>query len=179
MTCIVGLVDNGRVWLGGDRAAVEDSHYLMHVAQPKVFRRDEILMGYTSSFRMGQLLQYRLEIPERGERPLDEWMVTDFAEAVRKCMKDGGYTKIENSREQVGCFLVGTEGRLFLFDDQHNILEPQCGFDATGSGISVARGSLHSTGNLGLGPEQRLTLALEAASRFVTSVEPPFDVISA
>lgn len=179
MTCIVGLVDDaGKVWMGGDRAAVEDSHYLMHVAQPKVFRRGPVLIGYTSSFRMGQLLQYQLVIPERDPREsLDEWMVVKFAEAVRSCLKAGGYTKIDSSRETSGTFLVGIEGRLFLFDDAHNVLAPLCNYEACGSGISVARGSLHTTTKLGLRPNQRLIMALEAASEHVTTVRAPFDVI--
>jgi hypothetical protein len=149
----------------------------MNVSQPKVFRRGDILFGYTSSFRMGQLLQYRLAVPERGDRPLEEWMVVDFAEAVRACLKEGGYTKVQESREKVGCFLVGLEGRLFLFDDEHNVLEPSYGYDAVGSGISVARGSLHSTARLRLAPEERLRLALEAACEHVTTVRAPFDII--
>lgn len=179
MTCIVGLVAEGQVWLGGDRAAVDDGHYLAHVVQPKVFRRGDFVFGYTSSFRMGQLLQHRLEIPALPEhQPLDEYMVLAFAEAVRSCLKDGGYTKIENSRETVGRFLVGVRGHLYSFDDDYNLLRTICGYDALGSGISVARGSLHTSAKLGLTPHERVLFALEAASEHTTTVRAPFDVIA-
>jgi hypothetical protein len=178
VTCIVGLIHDGKVWLGGDRAAVGDGHYLTHSAHPKVFRRGSAVIGYTSSFRMGQLLQYRLAIPKRhADRPLDEFMATDFAEAVRECLKEGGYTKFKDCREEVGQFLIGIEGQLYFFDDDHHARRPICGFDACGSGVSVALGSLHTSRQTDMSPRDRLLRALEAASVFVTSVGGPFDII--
>ncbi len=180
MTCIVGLVErDGSVWLGGDRAGVDDSHYLMHTSQPKVFQRGPFLMGYTSSFRMGQLLQYKLAVPDLPtEMDFTEFMATQFVDAVRVCLKDGGYTKITECREKVGVFLVGVAGRLYQFDDDYNVLQTICGYHAVGSGVSVALGSMHATAELKVKPEQRLRMALTAASEFVTGVRPPFDVIT-
>lgn len=179
MTCIVGLVERGTVWIGGDRASVADSHYLTHCGMPKVFRRGHFLFGYTSSFRMGQLLQYRLALPDLPtELDFDEFMATAFVDAVRDCLRDGGYTTIDNNKEETGTFLVGVEGRLYRYDDDHQIIRPHCNFDACGSGISVSLGAMHATANLKLKPERRLDLALTAASQFVTSVSPPFDILS-
>jgi hypothetical protein len=178
MTCVAGLVADGKVWLGGDRAAVGDGHYLSHVAQPKVFRRGSLLFGYTSSFRMGQLLQYRLSVPERpAEQPIDEFMATAFVDAVRTCLRDGNWTKFKDAREEVGCFLVGYEGHLFTFDDDCNIHRTIPGYDVVGSGISVARGSLHATAKMEISPRQRLLWALEAAQEHTTTVRAPFDII--
>lgn len=179
VTCIVGLVANGHVWIGGDRASVSDSHYLTHSAHPKVFRNGPFVLGYTSSFRMGQLLQYRLAVPDLPtETEFDEFMATLFVDAVRDCLRDGGYTKISDNREEVGTFLVGVAGRLYRYDDDHQVIRPHCDFDACGSGISVALGSLHTTAAMNLKADKRLKVALEAASSFVTSVRPPFDIIS-
>jgi hypothetical protein len=180
MTCIVGLVHDGKVWMGGDRAAVMDDHYTSICDQPKVFHKDGMVMGYTSSFRMGQLLQYKLHAPElKVDQLLDEYMVVDFAEAVRQCLKDGGYTKISDNREQVGCFLVGFKGHLYTFDDDHGV-HRHGEFDVVGCGISVARGSLYTSGFFDMPaapPATRIRWALEAAAMFTTGVRPPFDVI--
>jgi hypothetical protein len=55
MTCIVGIVENGKVYMGGDAAGVNG--YSVRVRKdPKLFKVGEFLFGYTSSFRMGQLL---------------------------------------------------------------------------------------------------------------------------
>lgn len=180
MTCIVGVVDDGgRVWIGGDRAAVDDWHCVVHVAQPKVFQRAGILFGYTSSFRMGQLLQHRLDIPERKSgQPVDEFMSVDFADAVRACLKDGGYTKIENSRETIGRFLVGIEGALYFFDDDYNVHRTIEGYSAAGSGAIAALGSLHTSALLNKPPKERLLWALSAAATHIATVRGPFDIIS-
>jgi hypothetical protein len=51
MTCIVGLVDGGRVWLGGDSAGVSGWDLTVR-ADRKVFRNGPYVMGFTTSFRM-------------------------------------------------------------------------------------------------------------------------------
>ncbi|KKN17732.1 hypothetical protein LCGC14_0962700, partial [marine sediment metagenome] len=63
MTCIVGFIDDGgKAWMGGDSAGVA-GHHTHPRRDPKVFRVGPVLIGYTSSFRMGQLLRYHLKIP--------------------------------------------------------------------------------------------------------------------
>lgn len=178
MTCIVGLEDNGKVYLGGDRASVGDNHYLTLSAHPKVFQNGPFIMGYTSSFRMGQLLQYRLCVPDLpSEVPMDEFMATLFVDAVRDCLRDGGYTKIEYNQEKVGTFLIGVEGKLYRYDDDHQVIRPNCGYDVVGCGVSVALGSLHTSSALKVKSKDRLKMALTAASEFVTGVRGPFDYI--
>lgn len=62
MTCIVGIVDGTEVWLGGDRASANVDQWTQHPgATPKVLRlhldnRTSALIGYTSSFRMADIL---------------------------------------------------------------------------------------------------------------------------
>ena len=52
MTCIVGLIDGRRVWMGGDSAGVSGLDITVR-ADAKVFRNGDFLIGFTSSFRMG------------------------------------------------------------------------------------------------------------------------------
>ena len=59
MTCIVGLVDDGKVYMGGDAASV-DGYIVRTSALSKVFRNGPFLIGYSTSWRMGQILQYHL-----------------------------------------------------------------------------------------------------------------------
>jgi hypothetical protein len=182
MTCIVGLVHDGKVWMGGDRAAVSERHYLMITDQPKVFHKGEkgeMVIGYTSSFRMGQLLQYKLHLPElKVDQPIDEYMAVDFSDAVRQLLKDNGYVKVDNNREESGIFLVGFRSLLYYFDDDLAVHRHGL-FNACGCGVSVAQGSLYTSAITvpEAGPESRIRWALEAANRFTTGVRPPFDII--
>jgi ATP-dependent protease HslVU (ClpYQ) peptidase subunit len=67
MTCIVGMVENGKVYIGGDSAGVSGFDYHIREDQ-KVFQNGDMIFGFTSSFRMGQLLQYSLKIPDHDPR---------------------------------------------------------------------------------------------------------------
>jgi hypothetical protein len=82
MTCIVSLVDGDTVYMGGDSAAVEDGHYLTRTRNPKVFINGAYLIGYTSSFRMGQLLEFA-DLPQPEGLDLYRFMATAFVERVR------------------------------------------------------------------------------------------------
>ena len=56
MTCIVGYLDKETVYLGGDSAGT-DGNYSQHIRKDKkVFQNGPFIFGFTSSFRMGQIL---------------------------------------------------------------------------------------------------------------------------
>lgn len=172
MTCIVGIAEKGSVYLGGDSAGV--GRYDLTVrADRKVFRNGDFIMGFTSSFRMGQLLAYSLAPPQRfPERDIHSFMVTDFVDAVRQCLKAGGYAEKRNESESGGTFLVGYAGRLFTIYDDYQVAESVDGFAACGCGDEVALGSLYTT--QGASPAHRLKVALEAAERLSAGVRGPF-----
>ena len=62
MTCIVGLVHNGIVYIGGDSAAITIDGVQFLRSDPKVFIKEDFLIGFTSSYRMGQLIRFNLKI---------------------------------------------------------------------------------------------------------------------
>ena len=164
MTCIAGLIDDGKVYMGADSGGV--AGYSLRIrADHKVFVRDDFIMG--------QLLQYNLQVSPRPEG-LDvfEYMVTSFVEAVRKCLKDGGFAEKKDEKEKAGTFLVGYAGRLFVIGNDYQVEEDLLPYNATGSGEDLALGALFSNGHLK--PKERLLQALEAAEQFNTPVRRPF-----
>lgn len=176
MTCIVGLVDSGRVFIGGDSLAGNGLDALPRT-DVKVFENAGYLFGFTTSYRMGQLLRYSLQPPKRHpDRDVFSFMVTDFIDAVRNCLKAGGWAKRESENEVGGEFLVGYEGRLFSVHGDYQVAESSSGFNAVGCGELIARGSLFST--QGMDPTARVTRALEAAATFSMGVRAPFTIIT-
>lgn len=173
MTAVAGLVHNGRAHLGADSAGV--SGWMMTVrADEKVFASGPYAMGFTDSFRMGQLLRYRLEPPKPAPaQDLHRFMATDFVDAVRECLKAGGYATKDSEREAGGTFLVGVRGRLFTICGDYQVAESADGFAAVGCGREICLGALHATRENIL-PRQRLRIALEAAERFNAGVRGPF-----
>jgi hypothetical protein len=174
MTCIVGLEHQGSVWIGGDSAGVSGTQ-LSDRLDSKVFHVRDYLIGFTASFRLGSLLRYRFKPPKPPSRGLDRMMATTFVDGVRKCLKEGGLTRVDQSVESGGTFLVGVSGRLYLIDRDFQLGRYRMGFHALGAGARVALGAMHVTPELE--PKHRIILALRAAECFTTSVRRPFRVL--
>lgn len=177
MTCIAGLIHGGAVHLGGDSAGCSGWDITVR-ADPKVFTAGPYVLGFTSSFRMGQLLRYTFTPPARKGRDLHRYMCTAFADALRTCLKDGGWAKKDSEREEGGQFLVGAAGRLFVIGSDYQVGEPADSYAAVGCGAQIAHGALYATAAAPLGPHDRLNIALSAAERFSSGVRGPFTLVS-
>jgi len=171
MTCIVGVVDNGRVVIGGDSAGSDGWHIEIR-ADSKVFTVGPYAMGFTTSFRMGQLLRYQLKVGAPDTWDVDRFMSTTFVDAVRTCLKDGGWAKDDSGREVGGKFLVGVGGRLYTIDSDYQIGVSSCGYAAVGSGYLAALGALYATPDRPAA--ERVDVALLAAAHLTDSVRAPF-----
>jgi len=170
MTCIVGLIDNGDVYIGGDSAGVAGLSLSIR-ADEKVFSNGPFIMGFTSSFRMGQLLRYKFDPPAQTVSQSDmEYMVTSFIDSARHCFSSNGFG--DKDATVGGSFLVGYKGKLYSIERDYQVGIPTADFDAVGCGSDLALGAMHATE--GLKPMDRINLALEAASRFSAGVSPPF-----
>ena len=175
MTCIAGIVQDGKVWMGADSAAVCDHDFsLITISARKVFHNGPFLIGLSGGIRAGQLLAHALDPPQCGpDDDIMAFMVTHFVDAVRVVLKDGGAARNKNEVEGLdGCFLVGYRGRLFRVDEDYQVHETSHGFHACGCGELIALGSLYSSS--GRRPKQRIELALSAAESFSAGVRGPF-----
>ena len=165
MTCIVGIAQAGRVVIGGDAAGVDGGWRLTVRADAKVWTTGEWAFGFTSSFRMGQILRYRLDPPLREDgQTLEAYLATAWVDHVRHILTDGG------------TFLVGHAGRLFIVEDDFQVGEAVDGFAAVGSGAQVALGALWAT-RAWRDRRKRVLTALEAAERHNAGVRGPFEVV--
>ena len=178
MTCIVGIKHEGGVILGGDSAGVSDFDLTVR-SDPKVFYIHPVLaIGFTSSYRMGQLLRYQLpKYLDSHVTPKDvddsfEWMVTVFAEGCRKVFADGGVNKRDNDVDRGGSFLVALAGDLFRIDSDYQVGVAACGYEAIGCGDNYALGALHAT--IGRQKDSRMAAALGAATAHSAGVCAPF-----
>ena len=176
MTCIVGVAVEGGVVIGGDSAGVS-GWFLQLRADEKVFRRGPFVMGFTSSFRMGQLLRYTLEVPKHPRAMGDaEYMTTAFVDAVRECLDEGGWKKTRDERESGGNFIVGYRARVYEVQDDFQVMIAASGYTSVGCGHEIAMGAMHAT-ERSRSPVQRVRRALEAAEQFSAGVRGPFVII--
>lgn len=182
MTCIVGLEDVGSVWIGGDSSGVAEYDMVLR-SDPKVFRlidNDKAVIGYTSSFRMGQLMMYKKGlIPKKSEyKNSHHHMVEGFVPEVRKLFSNGGYMATSENREVGGTFLLGYEGKLWHIDSDFQVGRSLFGYDSVGCGASYALGSLYTTEKLHMRPQLRVLEALRAANKFSAGVAPPYIIMN-
>lgn len=176
MTCVVGLVNKGRLYMGVDSAAV--SGWTRRTSElSKVFRRGPFLIGYTTSFRMGQLLEHELAVPPQQAGVSDmSYMVSTFIESARKLFKERGFTQIESNKEKGGQFLVGFKGTLYSVESDFQVGHMSDGYDAVGSGSDFALGAMAALERLP--PQRRVRRALEIAAHFSMGVCGPFHIKS-
>lgn len=175
MTCIVAIEDNNKVIMGGDRLG-SNGYTGAPVSESKVFKKGGVMIGYTSSFRMGQLLQHALEIPALpAEINLDKWVAIDFMQAIRKAYKDNGWDKEKDGAAEGGSFLLAIGNRCYEIQDDYSYIRHISGEYAVGSGKHYALGSLRSTRGRATATK-RIIESLETAAEYVVSVSAPFDV---
>lgn len=176
MTCVVGVQRDGRVVIAGDSRGTAGLN-VTDRADEKVFRvwagSTPVIIGCTTSYRMIQVLRYRLQLPPIDTWDLRRWMSVQFVDAARKAFGEAGWLRKEtDGAERGGSFLVGIRDQLFAVEGDHQVGVPRCGFDAVGCGFAYALGAMHATASTN--PERIALTGLEAAARFSAGVAPPF-----
>lgn len=177
MTVIAAIRDaNGDVYMAADSAGTSGWSQQCRVDK-KIKRVGNMLIGFTSSYRMGQLLHYKLTPPEHPkDMHVDVYIRTLFVDTVRELFVNNGYAYIDNNREEGGIFLVAYQGHIFRIDSDYQVGEHVEGFDAVGSGEDLAIGALYATGIkpakacpkrvCGHSMRERVELAVQCAIKF-------------
>ena len=177
MTAIVGIVEDGNVYIGADSiGSCEGVVYPR--ADTKVFTKGPFAFGFAGSFRAGQIMKYVVEVPvpTQSDGDLHAFMVRRFVPIMQKGLKSAGFSTDDGSCH----LLVGINGRLFEVDVDYQIAESPEGFMSIGAGAEAARASLLTSTKLcGFIPARhRLEAALEVASRYCANVGAPFHFVS-
>lgn len=172
MTCIVGIGDRDKVFIGADSAAGNYS-IVTKMAGSKVFTNGPFIVGYTTSFRFGNLLEHSWTPPEHPKGDSDhKYLCTTVVDSIRACLKAGGYAEKNNEVETGGACLIGYRGRLYKLQSDYSVLREEP-FGAVGSGDSYALGAMHAArGKV----ESRLRSGLKAAANFSPTVCGPFRI---
>lgn len=185
MTCIIGYISDyknsegyNKIFMGGDSCG-SNSYDITIRKNKKVFIKNNMIFGFTSSYRMGQIIQYCFNIPYH-EKDLNnyEYLCSIFIKELIKCFKDNGFLeKNENGRYNGGTFLLGYKGCLYQIQDDFNIAELTLNYHACGSGEDYAMGALNILNKKKLNPKEKIKNALTTAEKFSRLVSSPFDII--
>ncbi len=178
MTCIVGYEDNGKVYIGGD--SLGSTNWTMTVrADQKVFKNGPMLFGFTSSYRMGQILNHSLVIPEQSSKQSDyNYLCTTFIDAVMAALIDKKYAKVNDGCATGGYFLLGYKGCLYKIESDFQVGKTVDPYDSCGSGEHHAKGAMAILNDMKIKPQTKIKRAIEAAAKNVISVGGPIHILS-
>jgi ATP-dependent protease HslVU (ClpYQ) peptidase subunit len=181
MTCLVGIIQDGKTYIGTDGFATTEDCERKPIICRKLFVSDNYVVAFAGHIRTGQLLY-----PESGfEFPKDVYQIPNhiylWLREFEVVGKDELSTAVIHSN-----FLIATKDKLYeiLMDMSVSEIDPECGFTAIGSGTPYAMGSLytsaHTLNTLGeiIDPKTRIRLALDTAAEFIRNVGPPFQIYS-
>jgi len=139
MTVIVGLEYDGSVLMGGDIQGTGWNNKVIHT-QPKVFKKNGVMFGFTSSYRFGQVLEHELPDPVVPEDPTQvyRWLITVLVPNIHAALKSADADKCGNA-------LIGLKGQLWELQTDYSVLRSTRGFAAVGSGAEYAMGSVFTS----------------------------------
>jgi ATP-dependent protease HslVU (ClpYQ) peptidase subunit len=172
MSTVVAIKDVNKVWMGCDSFATTENGERRPIGNEKVFRNAKYLIGFIGSVRSGQLLN-----PHYFKPPTN---ILDFPTKVIGLLKIFGAlatTETQTLQQESNMVIATKGGNLWelLTDFQ---LNPIPEYTTIGSGSVFAFGSLYTTQDTDMHPEDRIIKALEAAAYFDVSTGPPFKVHS-
>lgn len=182
MTCIIGLKHKNTAYLAADSLGGNTNGSYNIREDKKIFERDAIdgtkwIFGYTTSFRMGQLLQYKLILPNVEHKVGQDLFVemVNLMDVIRTLFKDGGFSTKDKERESGGNFLIAVNGELFEIESDFQVAKVTANYMSCGCGEDLALGALWvGTQNQSYDPILVINNSLNAVIAHNALVKPPF-----
>lgn len=146
----------------------------------KPTKNSNFLLGFTSSYRMGQILMYSDIFPTEKEVEYKDividhkWMVTEFIPSVKKIFKDNNYGKDDKG----GNFLVAYKDKLFEIEPDFQVGESKIEYASVGCGEYHAYGSLFALQDTDIDIVDKILTGLRSASYFTCGVDKPFYIMN-
>lgn len=185
MTCIVGIADQGKVYIGGDSMISDsDSGWYNTVCQ-KVFIREAgnstFIYGGSGLPRLDDIMLYEFNPPVFDTtKSVDAYIHGDFTrELIAVCKRvEFASKKNEMIRVPHSGMLLGFHGRLYQWSVDFAFMTTPSWGAAEGQGGQPAAAILYSLYGQILDPTARCMQALEASEAVTCSVRRPFTVLS-
>lgn len=177
MTCIIGLVEDGRVYMVSDSAA-SGGNTSRRIAGSKIAKHGDFLVGASGSTVTLDVIS---ELPSFHVEEGDDIrkLVFLFSNMLREKLKELDLTIDYESATSLPSFshvIVGVAGRLFTIQHDFSIIEYNEPFASIGSCDEIVLGAISVTPRIE--PIQRLTLIMDVCSRYAMGVSGPYHFLT-
>lgn len=178
MTCVIAVTDGENLVFGADSAGTNlETGEIYTFANEKIFMCDDWLIGHTYSYRLGQILRYRVKWPKppRALEDLNAFVTIDVVAAIKTGFREADDEAPDDGKNRP-IVLVGTAGKIFAIDNTNSVMYPRLPFMAIGHGRMVASGALYALHQIGQTEnlETWCRKGLEAAAQYDPTVCSPF-----
>ena len=195
MTCIIAHTDGVSSFIAGDKLGSNGFTKTVQT-EPKVFEKEFIklhddgltrtkevmALGYTTSFRMGQLLNYNLNLPEQdASQTLSQYLVLKVIPIIRQMFKEEWGARDASQDVGGGQFIILHNHTIYEVQEDFSVLQPKTRITAVGSGTYHAIAAMQAyieVENESKKPlHERIKSIFKIVSDNVTSVSEEFDVL--
>ncbi|EON7974069.1 hypothetical protein HI146_RS28735, partial [Escherichia coli] len=194
MTCIIAHTDGVSSFIAGDKLGSNGFTKTVQT-EPKVFEKEFIklhddgltrtkevmALGYTTSFRMGQLLNYNLNLPEQdASQTFSQYLVLKVIPIIRQMFKEEWGARDASQDVGGGQFIILHNHTIYEVQEDFSVLQPKTRITAVGSGTYHAIAAMQAyieVENESKKPlHERIKSIFKIVSDNVTSVSEEFDV---
>lgn len=201
MTCVVAYRDKDRVYVGADSlSSSQQTMERIPRRDRKVFRlrdRDDVLIGFCGSYRMGQLLQSQpgllqyteVQIDEESEETVEEVkevedldynaMIDVFVPNVVELFKAADFAVNSEVGLLGGNFFVATKDRFFYVLGDYSVADIDADYFAIGCGGPYAIGALDVLkDNHKMSVTKKIEKALKVARNNAMGIDAPYLILN-
>lgn len=185
MTAIVALKHKGIIYLAGDRCGSNGYSKSLSV-NPKIFKKGDFYLGYTSSFYMGQILEHIWTPPVRSEGLDDNvYLYKHVIPSLKNTLVDNHYGKYfdeELKEPNLGSFVIVYKGRIFVHHSNGAVIEVEyagvgCGGESVLSSMLSMLDLIKITHGFEADIETLFNRAFSRCAEFYCGVSPNFDLM--
>lgn len=174
MTLIIAYVDAKRSYIASDTLGSNGYSSAIY-KNKKIFRKGDMLVGGSGSYKQLQLLEKNFVAPAHTEDlTSDEYMYGPFVSELISFLKASSCLKESEGRlsNQDGDFIFVYDRSIYYFQSDLSFMEPSINFETTGSGGMYAHAILSTleTQRKTLSAPARLKFAVELTSDYIMSV---------
>lgn len=187
MTCIIGIKEKGKVWMGSDKLLSFSNGYgkevFKEIKQGYIYynQSKEFLVGLAGNPRIANIIfcNNKFSGEPLTETPLYN-IINIIVPKIQELLKNNEcYMKYDDGSQKTDSWLIiGHKEKLFVVDPQFFVYEPINDFCSVGSGRMVALGCLEVLDDLDYTSEQKIEKTMKIVSKHISSVSEEFDILS-